>query len=188
MIYINELWKDIKGFEGYYQISSYGRVKSFKKYKNGYILSNKNCKGKYFSLVLSANEKKKSTRIHRLVAEAFIPNPNNYPCVNHKDLNKQNNCIDNLEWCTYQYNVRHSIANNPKAISAMTNYNKKIRPLKIYQYSMDNKLIGIFNNAEEAKKHTGVCGRNILQVAHKTPYNAKGDVRKQAGGFIWKFQ
>lgn len=111
-----EIWRDIKGFEGLYQISTFGRVKSLPKYtysrgypqlrkekilKPGYTGKNR-C---YATVILNDG---KGYKVHRLVAEAFIPNPNNLPCVNHKDENPLNNRVDNLEWCTNQYNVKYS--------------------------------------------------------------------------------
>lgn len=97
---MDEEWKWIKGFEGQYQISNYGRVKSFKKTKGGYILSNQNATGDYLRIVLrnSVTNKKKSIAIHQLVAEHFIGDrPQGYQ-VHHKDGNKQNNIVSNLEY------------------------------------------------------------------------------------------
>ena len=96
---MKEIWKDIEGYEGLYQVSDLGNVKSLKTNKNLYY-SNSNG---YYRVGLF-KDKRTMRAIHRLVAEAFIPNPNNYPCVNHKDCNKHNNCIENLEWCDYKYN------------------------------------------------------------------------------------
>lgn len=115
----NEIWKDVPNYEGLYQVSNYGRLKSLEKsvkFYSGY--AKKKCERKYperiicknhiangyLQLELYKNGKAKKIKMHRLVAETFIPNPNNYPCVNHKDENKLNNCVDNLEWCTYSYN------------------------------------------------------------------------------------
>lgn len=183
---IKEEWKDIKGFEGVYQISNLGRIKSFKKYKDGYILSNKNSKGGYFSIVLKDCKKEKHTRVHRLVAETFIPNPNNFPVVNHIDGNKQNNRVDNLEWCTIKHNVNHAIKRNKHMLKGMKRYNQYTKPREICQYSSEGELMAIYPNSKLAQKITGVCARNILQVANKTQYKP-GMVRKQAGGYIWKF-
>lgn len=111
-----EIWRDIKGFEGLYQVSNLGRVKSLPKYtysrgypqlrkekilRPGYTGKNR-C---YATVVLNDG---KGYKVHRLVAQAFIPNPDNLPQVNHKDENPFNNCADNLEWCTNQYNVNYS--------------------------------------------------------------------------------
>ena len=110
-----EVWKDIKGYEGCYQVSSLGNVKSKKKW-NGhkYITDEKILKPSmsttgYYKVKLSNGKPKRDLKIHRLVAEAFINNDLSKPFVNHKDGNKLNNCIDNLEWCTASENVKHAI-------------------------------------------------------------------------------
>ena len=99
-----EEWKDIAGYEGKYQVSNLGRVKSFYKNKYGKIRKLKTDKYGYKRINLSKDGKGKTYLVHRLVAEVFIPNPNNYPEVNHIDEDKTNNCIDNLEWCDSKYN------------------------------------------------------------------------------------
>lgn len=107
---MKEIWKPIK-YEGY-EVSNFGRIKSYKMDKvNGKILKpTKSTKG-YLQLDISLDGRKRKNRVHlsvhRLVAEAFIPNPNNLPQVNHKDENKENNYVDNLEWCTNEYNSRY---------------------------------------------------------------------------------
>lgn len=183
-----EVWKDIKGFKGVYQISNFGSLKSFKKDINGKVLSNTNKKGGYFSVILRKGEKVKTTRIHRLVAEAFLPNPDNLSQVHHKDGNKQNNCIDNLEWVSEKEHNLITQQQNPNTIAGLVNYNKFIRPKKVQQYSLNGELLAEYNNGTEAYLRTGVCLRNIHQVASKTPFNQKGNVRKQAGGYIWKYK
>ena len=103
---MKEEWRDIKGYEGLYQVSNLGRVKSLN-YKNTgkeEILSNIPRKDGYSIAGLSKNSKSKPFYVHRLVALHFIPNPNNLPQVNHKDENKENNKVSNLEWCTQSYN------------------------------------------------------------------------------------
>lgn len=101
-----EIWQDIKGYEKLYQISNLGRVRSLIK-KHPKIIKQHNI-GVYKRIGLSKNKQKKNYLVHKLVAETFIPNPENLPCVNHKDGNKENNNVNNLEWCTYQYNNRHA--------------------------------------------------------------------------------
>ena len=115
---LNEEFRDIKGFEGFYQISNYGRVKSLSRlHKNngkGYIskdlilCSSKNIWG-YMQYHFSKDNKAKTKTAHRLIMETFVPNPNNYPCINHKDGNKQNNSLENLEWCTYSHNGKEAV-------------------------------------------------------------------------------
>lgn len=102
---MNEIWKDIKGYEGLYQISNLGRVKSL---KTGKIRKQCYDKDRYLKIELS-NKTQKSLKIHRLVAQAFIPNPLNLPQVNHKDGNKLNNNVNNLEWVSPSENTRHRI-------------------------------------------------------------------------------
>ena len=98
---MNEIWKDIKDFEGLYQVSNLGNVKSFSR---GEHLLRLNGGRKYIQVILCKEGKTYARLVHRLVAEAFIANPNNLPCINHKDENPKNNRADNLEWCSYQYN------------------------------------------------------------------------------------
>ena len=116
---MQEIWKDIEGYEGIYQVSNKGRVKSLKRKicsnSNNHkynTLSEKLLKlsggGKYIQVILCKDGKTSAKLVHRLVAQAFIPNPNNLPCVNHKDENKKNNDVRNLEWCTYKYNNEYN--------------------------------------------------------------------------------
>lgn len=108
---MQEIWKDIPEYEGLYQVSNLGRIKSLPRKgthttKERIMNFTKSNKG-YFIAVLSKDYKKKSFSVHRLVAQAFIPNPNNLPQVNHKDENKENNNINNLEWCSNWYNTHY---------------------------------------------------------------------------------
>lgn len=182
-----EKWKWIKEFEGVYQISNHGRLKSFKKNPAGRILSSKNKNGQYLSAVLCKKGRKpKSGRIHRFVGMAFIPNPSHKPEINHKDGNKQNNHHSNLEWVTRKENNAHALLNGFANIEGMNRYNKYLRPNPVLQISMDAKVIGKYINCKDAGRKTGVCSRNIHQVASKTEY--KPDMtRKQAGGYMWRF-
>lgn len=115
---MQEIWKDIKGYEGLYRISNLGNVKSLERKvikSNGIVQirkerimnKRKNSDG-YYVAKLNVNKMSKSINIHRLVAEAFIPNPLNLPEVNHKDYNRTNNCVDNLEWCSHIDNIKYS--------------------------------------------------------------------------------
>ena len=184
----NEVWKDVEGYEGLYQVSNFGRLKSFKVNNEPRILKNTNKKGWYFTIVLQGkNKPTKTDRIHRLVAKLFLENPNNYPEVNHKDMNKQNNAVSNLEWVSRKQNVSHAVKNKPSMIIGMNHYNKFIKTTPIIQKTIDGVFIETFINAKEASDKTKVCHRNILQVAHKTEYRP-GLTRKQAGGFIWELK
>lgn len=114
-----EIWKDIKGYEGFYQVSNLGRVKSLdrvvitrsgrKKTIAQRILVNKRDTNGYLSVMLCKSGEVVQMRVHRLVACAFIENPNNLRCVNHKDANRKNNVVENLEWVTHRENTIHSI-------------------------------------------------------------------------------
>lgn len=147
---MEEIWKDIKGYEGKYQVSNYGDVKSLDYRHTGKEHLLKPKIDKYYRIGLFNNGVMKFISIHRLVAEAFIPNPNNLPCVNHKDEDKTNNHVDNLEWCTYEYNnkygtvkerISESLLNNPKLSK------------KVYQYTLDGEFVREWESTME-------CGRN----------------------------
>jgi hypothetical protein len=114
----NEIWKDVAGYVGYYEVSNYGKVRSVDRYVNNHKGERALRKGKvltdtlddkgYVRYTFRMGKSKKMKRGHRLVAEAFIPNPNQYTIINHKDGNKANNHISNLEWCTHRQNSQHA--------------------------------------------------------------------------------
>ena len=118
-----EIWKDIQGYEGIYQVSSHGRVRSLDRivvrpngngdyFAKGKIIYVVLTKHGYNEVHLHKDNKTKIYKVHRLVAQAFIKNPNNLPCVNHIDENKTNNNVNNLEWCTYKYNNNYGTKKN----------------------------------------------------------------------------
>ena len=117
-----EIWKDIKGYEGKYKISSYGRVKSLH-YGRVKILKLRKDKDGYYNIDLHSNNDVKTFKVHRLVATHFIDNPNNLPQINHKDENKSNNNIDNLEWCNCKYNMNYGT----RSKRAIDKCKKKVR-------------------------------------------------------------
>ena len=186
---ICEIWRDVPGWEGVYQISNMGRMKSFKVDPSGKVMSLRNKTGDYIRVVLQKHGRKpKTVLVHRLVAKVFIPNPLNLPVVNHKDCDKQNNSVSNLEWCTNSYNVRHSMYMHPMQNVSMVYYNKFERPKSIAQIDKGGNIIAVYGSAKMAQVSTGVCSRNILQVANRTPFNRKGQIRKTAGGYVWRFE
>lgn len=162
---MEEIWKDIKNYEGLYQISNFGRVKSLVGY-NGhkYIKRNKILK-QYYSkqsidvkrchICLKKNKKKETFRIHRLVAMAFIPNPENKPEVNHIDSNPLNNCVNNLEWVTSKENSQHALKYGRNKL----NYDYRD---VLYDYSYSNLTI-----KEILKKHSiNQSTLSYLKVKH----------------------
>ena len=163
---MNEEWRQIQGYEGLYEVSNLGRVKSLERYdKMGRLIKEKTLnprkhKKGYLYVGLSKDGIQKKYSIHRLVAIAFIPNPNNLPQVNHKDENKENNCLDNLEWCTNEYNCNYG--NHGKNISksllggTLSEQTRQrmseARSIKIVQLSLNGKLIKIWNSLRETDK------------------------------------
>jgi hypothetical protein len=117
---LEEIWKDISGYEGFYQVSNFGRVRSLDRKVNHYLSGTKIFRGQiikshpnhggYLMVPLCKKRKRALLQIHRLVALAFIPNTDNKPCVNHLDADRQNNAVENLQWCTHLENVRHSMS------------------------------------------------------------------------------
>lgn len=170
-----EIWKDIPNYEGMYQISNLGNVKSIYKNGNTKILTGGIKKG-YRQVILVKNKKRKYASVHRLVAETFIPNPNNLPQVNHKDGNKSNNNVDNLEWCTQSENQIHAYKNGlQKPLYAKINPKAK----KVKQYDLKNNLINCYNGIKEASRINNINPRDITKCCKYK--------RKQVGGYIWRY-
>ena len=141
---MKEEWRDIKGYEGRYQVSNLGRVKSlnYRHTNKEKILSNTTNTKDYLTVSLYKNGKIKTYYIHKLVAAHFIPNPDNYKEVNHKDENKSNNCVSNLEWCSREYNQNYGTKTQRASES-----NKGISRNKGCNHPMYGK-----HHTEEAKK------------------------------------
>lgn len=156
---MEEIWKDIEGYEGLYQISNLGRVRSLDRIVNlmnrngemikgirkGKILRGSIYKG-YKKVALSIDNKIKDHLIHRLVAVAFIPNPNNYTVVNHIDENPSNNIITNLEWCTTQHNIRHSLYKRTKNILCIET--NEIHTAKEWSNILDISLSSLYGHLQ----------------------------------------
>lgn len=174
-----EEWKDIEGYNSTYQVSNLGNVRSLKFGKSKLLVLGLRGSG-YLNVVLCKNGKRITHSVHRLVAEAFLPNPNNLPQVNHKDENKQNNCVDNLEWCTAGYNINYGtrterIKQNRTNKQGIKHHNSK----PINQYTKDGELVKRWECARDIEKEIGVSHTNISDCA-----NGK---QKTAKGFIWRF-
>ena len=152
-----EEWRDIKGYEGLYKVSNLGRIKSLNyggcKGREG-ILKPIIDNGGYCRIFLYKNNKKRKFIVHRLVAQAFIPNPNNLPQVNHKDENKANNCVNNLEWCDCKYNQNYGTRN------------KRIGKT-LGKKTLCVTTSEIFNSTTEASIKYGVDNRRISECCNK---------------------
>ena len=106
---MEEVWRPVKGYEGRYEVSNLGNIDSLNYHRSGQrkSMSQQTDRRGYLRTLLWKDGKKKTVKVHRVVAEAFLPNPNNYPQVNNKDEDKTNNCADNLEWCDCKYNLNY---------------------------------------------------------------------------------
>lgn len=176
---MGEIWKDIKCYEGLYQVSNLGNVRSLDRYVTNSLGRVYFYKGEkksvtdrgngYYCVGLCKDGKNKIELIHRLVAQAFIPNPNNLPFINHKDENPSHNNVENLEWCTAKYNQNYGTCIKRRS---------EKKSIKIYQYSLDGKLIKIWKNSVDITKETGYDFSNIRKCC-------RGE-RKTANGFVWK--
>lgn len=190
---MEEIWKDIKGYESLYQVSNLGNIKSLTRKTNTSLLNQKYVlkKGKlikknviknYLVVSLSKNNIVKIMQVHRLVAQAFIPNPLDKPQVNHIDGNKQNNCVNNLEWVSAKENHKHACEHNlitkeqmQKCVKAMSKQNQK----SILQIK-NGLVMGCFESLTKAQERTGIKIKNISSVL-----NGRS---KTAGGYEWKIK
>lgn len=165
---MDEEWKDIKGYEGLYQVSNLGKVRN----QSGRCLKPNESEHGYLKVELHNNNHRKTRHIHRLVAMAFLDNSLNYNEVNHIDEDKHNNEVSNLEWVSHLRNVRYG--NRPRMVGP---YAKKNGGNTIYQYNRDNVLICEFRSLREAERITGFC-RQIISKHLNTgvPYK----------NFLWK--
>lgn len=184
-----EVWKDIEDYEGLYQVSNMGRVKSLIK---GIILKQWNDKDGYKLVGMSKNKRKKTFKVHRLVAKAFIKNPNNLPLVNHKDENKANNEVNNLEWCEHIYNVNYGTAikrmtktlkdnkENTKRIAEMGKENAKKLSKIVEQYTLEGEFVAEYPSTREAGR---ILGFSASCIGHCC--NGK---RLTHQGYKWKYK
>ena len=186
IISIQPQWKDIVGYENEYQINQFGEIRTLKdspKLKKYDVLKPQISKRNgYVYQMLYKNGKEKLLRVHRLVAMAFLPNPNNLPQVNHKDGNKQNNSVDNLEWCEQSYNMKHAYKNGLQIPSenqrkAIINTNK-LKQKKVCQIK-DGEIINTFSGISEASRQTKISISCISRCC-----NLK---RKSTNGYEWRF-
>lgn len=181
-----EIFKDIHGFEGLYQVSNYGRVKNLSRLVPGKLNSIREIAEKIlaprydshhcYRVVLHRGGIRHEAKIHRLVAQAFIPNSGNKPFINHIDGNPLNNNVDNLEWCTASENVSHAYRTGlAKAKSGINHHG--IRP--VFQFSLDGKLLRRFDYIRQAANETKIREEAITQCL-------RGN-NQTSGGFKWKY-
>lgn len=175
---MEEIWKDIDGYEGLYQVSNIGRVRSLK-FGKIKVLKQEIIKKGYKRVHLLKNRKMKGYLVHRLVAEAFIPNNNNLPCVNHKDEDKTNNRIENLEWCDIKYNANYGTAIQR---SSKTRINHPSMSKPVIQYTKSGYFITEYKSTKEAQRHTGISHKNISSCCNNKQHH------KSAGGYVWRFK
>lgn len=163
-----EEWKDVVGYEGLYQVSNFGNIKSLFRYKRQLKPVVRNG---YESVKLCKNKNAKFVSVHRVVAEAFIPNPQKLPIVNHKDENKQNNCVENLEWCTNVYNINYGNAQEKKA-------QKFFRSVR--KFSLEGEFLKEYPSIKAAAKETGLPHSSISFCCSGRYHTA--------GGYKWKYK
>lgn len=176
-----EKWRDIIGFNGLYQVSTMGRVRSLdrvelqkngiKRKRKGRIMVLSRKRTGYLSAHLSKDCKTFDLNVHRLVAMAFIPNPKNLPCINHKDGNRENNEVDNLEWCTYLYNNTYDNARVRAALA---------RKRVIQRFTLDGELIAEYRTVNYAASQLGFPHSRLHAIMQKG-----GGIYR---GCFWKFK
>lgn len=184
---MDEIWKDIPGYEGFYQASTAGRIKSMERHITqtfrdtyytrripGVMLRPGKSKEGYLVVVLNKDGIQKTSRVNRLVALTFLDNPNGYEVVNHKDENKLNNSVDNLEWCTHAYNNTFGQGSVQRKKTMREHTGKKVG-----QYTLDGKLIQVFDSIGLAGKYMHCNKTSIFKVC-------KGE-NKSCGGYNWKY-
>jgi len=184
-----EIWKDIKGYEGYYQVSNLGRIKSLTRSNhdgrliNGIMLKTNHLRGNYRFCTFCKNTHVKRYSIHRLVSQSFIPNPENKTQVNHKDGNKLNNHVDNLEWCTPSENMKHAyrtglLVNAKNMTGKFGNLHHKSKP--IIMMGLNNVIVKEYESISMASVETKIYRSNIHKVLNND--------RNHAGGYKWKYK
>lgn len=170
-----EEWRDIKDYEGLYQVSNLGRVKSFHRNKEKLLKLNP-VKDGYLCVYLFKNGKGKQNQVHRLVAEAFIPNHYNLPQVNHKNEIKTDNRVENLEFCDCRYNVNYGTAIQRRKEKRLNGVQSK----PVYQYTLDGEFVAEYPSTREIERQLGFYQTGISSVCL-----GKGKTYK---GYIWKYK
>lgn len=173
---MTEIWRDVVGYENLYQVSNLGNVKSSYSGKN---LKRGTQNVGYKCVNLYKNKVSKTYLIHRLVAQAFIENPQNLPCINHIDEDKTNNRVENLEWCNQKYN--NNYGNHNKNLSKSLYENDKLSE-PIEQYTKNGVYVNTYLSSLDAERKTGVSSTGINRCCNNVKYY------KTAGGYVWKYK
>lgn len=180
-------WRQVKGYEGLYDVSENGDIRSLFRYKK--TLKHSVTRTGYHSVELHKDKSGKRMLVHRIVAMAFLDNPDNYNQVNHKDENKSNNCVNNLEWCDAKYNMNYGTG--PQRRRNSTDYSKPIykriavengkkvsKPVSMIQ--KDGVCLAWWESGKRASIETGVNHSHIMECC--------AGKRKSAGGYVWKYK
>ena len=186
-----EMWKDIPEYEGLYQASSYGNIKACARtihYSNGKIIHKKEKAlslikgyGQYLTVNLNKKGEHKVYNVHYLVALTFIPNTNNLPCINHKDEDKYNNHVENLEWCSYSYNTKYN-NNMRKKIDTRNANNSRGCEKQVYQYDLQGNFIKKWDSLKSIQRELGYKVSNISSCCLNKTY------RHNAYGYKWSYK
>lgn len=186
---MKEIWKDIEGYEGLYQVSNLGRIKSLKRKDSlGRTIQEKILKLSktswgYFRITLKKENKRKNFLVHRLVAKTFIPNPNNYLEVNHKDEDKLNNEIENLEWCDRNYNANYGTIKERLAEQARKRVGVKSPVARKVRCITTGE---IFTTIREASKKFNINACNISDCCRGKQKSAgKHPITKER--LVWRY-
>lgn len=174
-----EIWKDIVGYEGFYKISNKGNITSFSAWKKNDFLKPCVCPNGYTKVTLCKEKQRKVFYVHRLVAINFLDNCNGYKQVNHKDGNKQNNCVSNLEWCDAKYNLSHAVLNGLRTYRRGS-VHKLSKP--VLQKDKNGNLIKEWGGANEAGRELNIPPNNIICCCNKKPKY------KTSHGYIWEYK
>lgn len=193
-----EQWRNIEGYEGLYQVSDEGRVKSLHReivYKDGRkkvieerILHNILSDLGYYHVMLSKDGSPKRYKVHRLVAKAFIPNPNNLPIINHKDENPKNNLVENLEWCDQNYNVHYGTMIE-RGRKKQLNREDKSKPLDKIDMTTGEILESFKSASEVERNNPQFKTSSVSRCCRGGQYlNGKWQTISDYKGFMWKYK
>ena len=185
---MDEIWKPVVGYEGLYEVSNMGNVRSLFRYKK--VLKPSPTNG-YLTVELWKDKERKRVGIHVLVAMAFIHNPDNLPEVNHKNEVRSDNNVENLEWCTHLYNmnygtaierrVKHTDYTKPCYKENAIKNGKKVSK-QVSQYTKSGEFVKTYESAKQAYRETGISQSHILECCHCQ------NGRMTAGKYVWKFE